>query len=81
MGRGYSYGEIGDLVRRAAKGFAAYGVTKGTRVALLLPNSPTYVICYFAVSLAGGTVVNLNPLYTAQRNPPSRRGFGRRSCW
>jgi long-chain acyl-CoA synthetase len=64
MGRGYSYREIGDLVRRAAKGLAANGVTKGTRVALLLPNSPTYVICYFAVSLAGGTVVNLNPLYT-----------------
>ncbi len=65
MGRGYSYRAVGDLVRRAAKGLAANGVTKGTRVALLLPNSPTYVICYFAVSLAGGTVVNLNPLYTA----------------
>jgi long-chain acyl-CoA synthetase len=65
MGRAYSYREIGGLVRRAAKGFAANGVTKGTRVALLLPNSPTYVICYFAVTMIGGTVVNLNPLYTA----------------
>ncbi len=65
MGRGYSYRDIRDLVRRAAKGFAANGVTKGTRVALLLPNSPTYVVCYFAVTMIGGTVVNLNPLYTA----------------
>jgi long-chain acyl-CoA synthetase len=65
MGRGYSYREVADLVRRAAAGFAALGVGRGTRVALLLPNSPTYVICFFAVSLAGGTVVNLNPLYAA----------------
>ncbi|HEY7990753.1 MAG TPA: long-chain fatty acid--CoA ligase [Stellaceae bacterium] len=65
MGRGWSYREVGDLVRRAATGLAAHGVTKGTRVALLLPNSPTYVVCYFAVTMIGGTVVNLNPLYTA----------------
>jgi long-chain acyl-CoA synthetase len=65
MGRGYSYRAVGDLVRRAATGFASLGVGQGTRVALLLPNSPTYVICFFAVSLAGGTVVNLNPLYAA----------------
>ncbi|MGH6979946.1 MAG: long-chain-fatty-acid--CoA ligase [Stellaceae bacterium] len=65
MGRGWSYRDIGDLVRRAATGFAAQGVTKGTRVGLLLPNSPTYVVCYFAVAMIGGTVVNLNPLYTA----------------
>ncbi|HEY5208380.1 MAG TPA: long-chain fatty acid--CoA ligase [Stellaceae bacterium] len=65
LGRAYSYREIGESVRRAAKGLAAIGVAKGTRVGLLLPNSPTYVISYFAVSLAGGTVVNLNPLYAA----------------
>ena len=65
MGRGWSYRDVGDLVRRAASGLAAQGVTKGTRVALLLPNSPTYVVCYFAVAMIGGIVVNLNPLYTA----------------
>ncbi|HEX4111201.1 MAG TPA: long-chain fatty acid--CoA ligase, partial [Stellaceae bacterium] len=65
LGRAYTYRAIGELVRRAAKGLARLGVVKGTRVALLLPNSPTYVISYFAATLAGGTVVNLNPLYTA----------------
>ncbi len=65
LGRGYSYREVGELARRAAKGLAGIGVVKGTRVALLLPNSPTYVISYFAVLMAGGTVVNLNPLYAA----------------
>jgi len=41
-----------------------FGVTKGSRVALLLPNTPFYVIAYYAVLRAGGTVVNCNPLYT-----------------
>jgi long-chain acyl-CoA synthetase len=66
LGRSYSYREVGDQVRRAATGLTAIGVGKGTRVALLLPNSPTYVICYFAVAMVGGTVVNLNPLYAAR---------------
>ena len=41
-----------------------FGVTKGTRVALMLPNTPFYPIAYYAVLRAGGTVVNCNPLYT-----------------
>lgn len=41
------------------------GVTKGTRVALLLPNTPFFVIAYYAILKVGGTVVNCNPLYTA----------------
>lgn len=40
------------------------GVGPGTRVALLLPNTPFYVIAYYAILRAGGTVVNCNPLYT-----------------
>jgi long-chain acyl-CoA synthetase len=69
MGKGYSYAEVGALVRRAAKGFAALGVGRGTRVGLMLPNTPYYVIAYYAVLEAGGTVVNLNPLYA----PPEIR--------
>ena len=63
MGKGYSYAEIGALVRRAAKGFAALGVGKGVRVGLMLPNTPYYVIAYYAILKAGGVVVNFNPLY------------------
>jgi len=40
------------------------GVTKGTRVALLLPNTPFFVIAYYAILKIGGIVVNCNPLYT-----------------
>jgi len=41
-----------------------FGIGKGSRVALLLPNTPFYVIAYYGVLRAGGTVVNCNPLYT-----------------
>ena len=66
LGRTHSYAEIGALVNRAAAGLQRLGVGKGTRVGMLLPNSPTYIIYYFGVLKAGGTVVNFNPLYTVE---------------
>ncbi|NOZ31935.1 MAG: long-chain fatty acid--CoA ligase, partial [Alphaproteobacteria bacterium] len=41
-----------------------FGIKKGDRVALLLPNTPFYVVAYYAVLKAGAIVVNCNPLYT-----------------
>ncbi|GAB4394133.1 MAG: long-chain fatty acid--CoA ligase [Kiloniellaceae bacterium] len=66
LGRAYTYEEVGELVARAAKGLQDLGVEKGTRVALFLPNTPYYVICYFAVMKLGGIVVNVNPLYAEE---------------
>jgi len=63
LGRLYTYREIGDLVACAAKGLQELGIKKGDRVGLFLPNTPYYLILYFAVLKAGGTVVNFNPLY------------------
>lgn len=64
MGRKWSYAEIGALSQRAARGLQDLGVVKGTRVGLCLPNTPYYVICYFAILRIGAVVVNFNPLYT-----------------
>ncbi|MBU8916680.1 AMP-binding protein [Bacillus sp. FJAT-29953] len=52
-----------------AQSFAGYlqanlGVQKGDRVAIMLPNSPQNVICFFGILIAGGVVVETNPLYT-----------------
>ena len=66
MGKVLTYREIGRLVSRAAAGLQRLGVKKGSKVGLFLPNSPTFVIYYFAVLKAGGTVVNYNPLYTIE---------------
>lgn len=63
LGKRQTYKEVGALVDRAAQGFRDIGVRKGTKVGLFLPNSPYYVISYFAVLKAGGTIVNFNPLY------------------
>ena len=63
LGRRSSYKDIGQLVDKAAKGFQELGVGKGVRVGLFLPNCPYYVISFFAILKAGGTVVNFNPLY------------------
>jgi len=63
LGKTYRYDEVGDLVNRAAVGFQLLGVRKGVKVGLFLPNTPFYVICYYAILKAGGTVVNFNPLY------------------
>ncbi|MCB9994448.1 MAG: long-chain fatty acid--CoA ligase [Hyphomicrobiaceae bacterium] len=41
-----------------------YDVTHGTRVALLLPNTPFYPVAYYALLLLGAVVVNCNPLYS-----------------
>src|SRR5262249_1183397 len=47
-------------------GLQALGVKKGTKVGLLMPNCPTFIVYYFATLKAGGTVVNYNPLYTIE---------------
>ena len=52
------------MVDRAAAGLQRLGVKKGTKVGLFLPNSPTFIVYFFAMLKAGGTVVNYNPLYT-----------------
>src|ERR1700722_17287350 len=64
LGRRYSYAELGRLTNRAAAGLQRLGVAKGVKVGLCLPNCPYFVIMYYAILKAGGTVVNFNPLYT-----------------
>jgi long-chain acyl-CoA synthetase len=64
LGKTLSYAEIGRLVEEAAAGLQRIGVKKGTKVGLFLPNTPTFIVYFFAVLKAGGTVVNYNPLYT-----------------
>ena len=64
LGKTTTYKEILQATERAAAGLQKLGIKKGSKVGLLLPNCPTFIIYYFAVLKAGGTVVNYNPLYT-----------------
>src|SRR5262249_47825121 len=66
LGKRYTYRDIGRLIDCAAKGLQHLGVGKGVQVGLFLPNSPYFVICYYAVLKIGGTLVNMNPLYAEE---------------
>lgn len=66
MGRRYSYAAIAASARAFASGLQRRGIAKGDRVGLYLPNVPLYVSAYFGALIAGATVVNFSPLYTAQ---------------
>ncbi|MGE0204437.1 MAG: long-chain fatty acid--CoA ligase [Hyphomicrobiaceae bacterium] len=66
LGRRQTYKEISAQVDRAAAGLQKLGVGKGVKVGLFLPNSPTFIIYFYATLKAGGTVVNYNPLYTVE---------------
>lgn len=61
-GRRFTYAELRDEVERAAAGLHALGVRPGLHVGLFLPNTPDYIIAFFAVMRAGGVVVNYSPL-------------------
>ena len=64
-GRGLTYGELADGVRRVAAGFAARGLGTGEAVALLAPNLPEWLLAAYGVMTAGGVVTGVNPLCTA----------------
>lgn len=67
MGRSVSYSEL-DRMSAAFAGWLVsdLGLTRGARVAIMLPNLLQYPVALFGVLRAGMTVVNVNPLYTAR---------------
>ncbi|WP_144933829.1 long-chain fatty acid--CoA ligase [Paenibacillus sp. 32O-W] len=64
MGKKLSYRQLLDSAYRFANAMIHLGIRRGDRVALMLPNVPQYVIGYYGILFAGGTVVQTNPLYT-----------------
>ena len=66
FGKKWTWSDIRELVDRTAAGLQALGVGRGVKVGLLLPNSPYFLISYYAILRTGATVVNLNPLYAVR---------------
>ncbi|TCI50940.1 long-chain fatty acid--CoA ligase [Exiguobacterium sp. SH5S13] len=64
IGKDLTFAQIDDAAHRLATMLQSRGLQKGDRVSLMLPNCPQYVISFYAVLYAGGTVVQTNPLYT-----------------
>lgn len=59
-----SYRELDDEVNRLANALRSLGVERGRRVMILLPNTPQFIIAYYAVLKAGGVVVSTSPVNT-----------------
>jgi long-chain acyl-CoA synthetase len=64
FGKRLTYGEVGRAADAVASWLQGQGLKKGDRVAIMMPNVMAYPAVLFGVLLAGGTVVNVNPLYT-----------------
>jgi long-chain acyl-CoA synthetase len=59
-----TFRQIRSQVLRLANALIQFGVQKGDRVGIALPNCPQYIIAYYAALSAGAIVVNMNPMYT-----------------
>src|ERR1017187_10284963 len=66
LGTTITYAELDRLSRHFAAWLQSFGLAKGTRVALMMPNLLQYPVALFGVLRAGMIVVNVNPLYTAR---------------
>lgn len=65
-GRTITYRELAEKIDRVAAGLYNRGFRKGDCLAIFSPNIPEYAIAFHAVSLLGGIVTPINPLYTAE---------------
>ncbi|MBL7197569.1 MAG: long-chain fatty acid--CoA ligase [Candidatus Omnitrophica bacterium] len=61
-----SFSELNIFTDRLAQGLRESGVAKGDRVALLLDNSPHFIICYFAIMKLGAIVVPINHMFKSE---------------
>ena len=65
-GQQLSYAQTSQLVNRLAAALAERGIKPGSRLGLLLPNLPSFVLAYMAILKLGCIVVAINPQYTSR---------------
>ena len=66
MGARLRFRDVDEMSHALAAWLQARGLSKGDRVAIMMPNLPQYMVAIGAVLRAGCVVVNVNPLYTAR---------------
>ncbi|GAF73706.1 unnamed protein product, partial [marine sediment metagenome] len=64
-GRKISYRELREEADRFGTALCDLGVKKGDKVALLLLNSPQFIIAYFGALKAGATLTPISPVYVS----------------
>jgi fatty-acyl-CoA synthase len=63
QGKRFTWGELFEQVRLAARGLLARGVKKGDRVGIWAPNRYEWVVLQYATAQIGAILVNVNPAY------------------
>jgi len=58
-----SYGELAALSRRTARILEDFGVGRGDRVAMMIPNTPHFPVIYYGILRRGAVVVPVNVLF------------------
>ena len=65
MDQASTYAELDASVTKFASGLEQLGVKKGDHIALVLGNTPHFVIGLYGALRLGATVIPINPIYTA----------------
>ncbi|MFG5408637.1 long-chain-fatty-acid--CoA ligase [Piscinibacter sakaiensis] len=66
MGSRLRYRDLDELSAALGAWLQHRGLAPGSRVAIMMPNLPQYMVAIPAILRAGCVVVNVNPLYTAR---------------
>ena len=61
-----TYGDLRRQVDSLADQLHSFGIGRGDRVAIILPNGVEHIISFLAVTAAGATAAPLNPAYTKE---------------
>jgi long-chain acyl-CoA synthetase len=64
MGKDVTFGQTDKRSKALAAYLQSLGLSKGDRIAIMMPNCPQYPVAVAAILRAGYVVVNVNPLYT-----------------
>jgi long-chain acyl-CoA synthetase len=64
FGQEMSFRQLKDRAYKLASALAGFGIKKGGRVGIMLPNCPQFPISFFGILRSGATVVCINPGYT-----------------
>ncbi|MBD7950751.1 MULTISPECIES: AMP-binding protein [Oerskovia] len=65
FGATVTYAHLVEKVDRAASALSSLGVRRGDRVALVMPNSSSHLVAFYAALRLGATVVEHNPTYSS----------------
>lgn len=64
MDKGSTYAELDGAITKFASGLEKLGIKKGDHIALLIGNSPYFLIGMYGALRLGATIIPINPIYS-----------------